>query len=375
MIKRRRLVKDSSIPIEDLLVMTDNKYGITLDHAIDDLKRDKGYNDSLLGDNYAIGLLMRRFGLEHRDVIRVLNYKFDGRYLKDSIVRDEEPVTYYGLFQRGGSIGANANAEYRRYGDGILLEVYLDREEAKAKAKRYRKYLTPGERSYYGMGYTVKPLTKSELKNAYVQKLIAELDKGNRFNDSKKKRFKDSDPEYTYEFDYSTDWEGFDKSYEEEVQDISMQAEEYGCTLVDWKKLKGVPNCNIRIKVKGTKGKLKRLFRDLGIEDWDSFNKKLVKVRDSIGEVPEENKKALEEFTEWEGIIGYDDDIVDVYESGCAYVDGEYIDYGDSYDALDAYLEWEGILGYTDAIYNILKNGYDSVYYDDMVADRDSYDE
>lgn len=191
---------------------------------------------------------------------------------------DEEPVTYYGLFQRGGSIGENANAEYRRYGDGILLEVYLDREEAKAKARRYRKYLTPGERSYYGMGYTVKPLTKSELKNTYVQKLIAELDKGNRFNDS-------------------------------------------------------------------------------------------------IREVPEENKKALEEFTEWEGIIGYDDDIVDVYESGCAYVDDEYIDYGDSYDALDAYLEWEGILGYTDAIYNILKNGYHSSYYDDMVADRDSYDE
>ena len=80
-------IKESTIPVKDLLIKTDNKYGITLDHAIDDLKRDKGYNDSLLGDNYAINLLMRRFGLEFRDVIRVLNYKFDGKVLDEGCGR------------------------------------------------------------------------------------------------------------------------------------------------------------------------------------------------------------------------------------------------------------------------------------------------
>lgn len=80
-------LKESTIPVKDLLMKTDNKYGITLDHAIDDIKRDKGYNDSLLGDNYAISLLMKRFGLEHRDVIRVLNYKFDGKVLDEGCGR------------------------------------------------------------------------------------------------------------------------------------------------------------------------------------------------------------------------------------------------------------------------------------------------
>lgn len=80
-------IKESTIPVKDLLIKTENKYGITLDHAIDDLKRRKGYNDPLLGDNYAIDLLMRRFGLEHRDVIRALNYKFDGKVLDEGCGR------------------------------------------------------------------------------------------------------------------------------------------------------------------------------------------------------------------------------------------------------------------------------------------------
>ena len=81
-------LKESSIPVKDLLAMTDNKYDITLDHAIDDIKRSKGYNDSLLGDNYSIQLLMKRYGLEKRDIIRALNYKFDGKELEESTLDD-----------------------------------------------------------------------------------------------------------------------------------------------------------------------------------------------------------------------------------------------------------------------------------------------
>lgn len=96
-------LKESTIPVKDLLVKVDNKYGITLDHAIDDIKRSKGYNDSLLGDNYTIDLLMRRFGLEHRDVIRALNYKFDGKVLDESVEDDMEKLPHVVMaFKDGG---------------------------------------------------------------------------------------------------------------------------------------------------------------------------------------------------------------------------------------------------------------------------------
>lgn len=96
-------LEESSIPVKDLLIKTDNKYGITLDHAIDDIKRSKGYNDSLLGDNYTIDLLMRRFGLEHRDVIRALNYKFDGKVLDESVEDDMEKLPHVVMaFKDGG---------------------------------------------------------------------------------------------------------------------------------------------------------------------------------------------------------------------------------------------------------------------------------
>lgn len=62
--------------VKKLLDLTDNKYGITLSNAIDDLK--KYPEDSLLGDNKAISQLMNRFGLSKEDVIKALNYKFDG---------------------------------------------------------------------------------------------------------------------------------------------------------------------------------------------------------------------------------------------------------------------------------------------------------
>ena len=80
-------LKESTIPVKDLLVKTDNKYDITLDHAIDDIKRERGYNDPLFGDNEVIDLLMKRYGLEKRDVIRVLNYKFDGKVLDEGCGR------------------------------------------------------------------------------------------------------------------------------------------------------------------------------------------------------------------------------------------------------------------------------------------------
>jgi hypothetical protein len=56
------------------------------------------------------------------------------------------------VFQKGGSIGQTGT--YHN-GKKIVKTFGNDREGAKAYAKRMRSYLTPGEKSYYGLGYTV----------------------------------------------------------------------------------------------------------------------------------------------------------------------------------------------------------------------------
>ena len=54
-------------------------------------------------------------------------------------------------------------------------------------------------------------------------------------------------------------------------------------------------------------------------------------------------RDTLAVFLEWEGIIGYTDEIYDVAQEG--------------YDALDEFLEYEGIIGYTSKIYEIINTG------------------
>lgn len=52
----------------------------------------------------------------------------------------------YGVFQKGGSIGSH----------DYFICTGLTKEDAKLKAARLRKMLTPGERYYYGITYLVK---------------------------------------------------------------------------------------------------------------------------------------------------------------------------------------------------------------------------
>ena len=66
-------------------------------------------------------------------------------HLKESL---NEEKKYFGVFQKGGSIGQ---------GKDEPLHSFVDKEEAKQKAKRLRQTLTPGEKSYYRMGYIVRP--------------------------------------------------------------------------------------------------------------------------------------------------------------------------------------------------------------------------
>jgi len=77
---------------------------------------------------------------------------------------DEGP---FAVYQKGGSIGGDKSNYIPRLG-GVVNYLFDDVEKAKEVAKKRRKHLSRGEKSYYGMGYGVAKLKPEE---------IAKLDK------------------------------------------------------------------------------------------------------------------------------------------------------------------------------------------------------
>ena len=67
-------------------------------------------------------------------------------------VKEDDGEKVYGMFAKGGSVGSNNDKPWKTG----------SREDMIAAAKRYRKQLSKGERGYYKMGYTVRPLKKGE---------------------------------------------------------------------------------------------------------------------------------------------------------------------------------------------------------------------
>lgn len=74
----------------------------------------------------------------------------------------------------------------------------------------------------------------------------------------------------------------------------------------------------------------------------------------------------LNKYLNWEGIHGYTQEIIDVWNNKEAVIDDELKHFETSEDALQAYLEWEGIIGYDWDIMDILEGG---------VAYLEGYDE
>ena len=77
----------------------------------------------------------------------------DSGIKKAKVVKVEESINegakkYFGVFRKGGNMGQ---------GNEKLVYSFVDKEEAKQRAKRLRNTLSPGEKSYYGMTYIVKP--------------------------------------------------------------------------------------------------------------------------------------------------------------------------------------------------------------------------
>jgi len=61
----------------------------------------------------------------------------------------------WGVTRTGGSIGEGKHAKYYGSKHGLLIKSGLTRSEAKILAARRRKQLSPGERSYCKMGYSI----------------------------------------------------------------------------------------------------------------------------------------------------------------------------------------------------------------------------
>ena len=66
------------------------------------------------------------------------------------LVKESLDEEYYGVFQKGGSIGGKK--------DGKPVRAFETKKEAQDYAKRMRKQLSPGEKKYYGLGYIVKSI-------------------------------------------------------------------------------------------------------------------------------------------------------------------------------------------------------------------------
>ena len=61
---------------------------------------------------------------------------------------NEAAKKYFGVFRKGGNMGQ---------GNEKLVYSFVDKAKAKQRAKELRDTLSPGEKSYYGMTYIVKP--------------------------------------------------------------------------------------------------------------------------------------------------------------------------------------------------------------------------
>jgi len=115
--------------------------------------------------------------------------KFSGReevsgtvYESDFFEINEGDVNYtsdkYALVFVGGSIGSfNLVPVFTKGRIGSVIETSNDLEDLKATAARRRKQLSPGERKYYGMSYTVIELTPNKIKQ--IDNLIAQQSSNN----------------------------------------------------------------------------------------------------------------------------------------------------------------------------------------------------
>jgi hypothetical protein len=68
----------------------------------------------------------------------------------------------YAMVAGGGSIGSNATPGFYDKRSRKIMSTHKTEEEAKEKAKRWTKMLSPGEKKYYGMSYSAVKLNPKD---------------------------------------------------------------------------------------------------------------------------------------------------------------------------------------------------------------------
>ena len=159
---------------------------------------DYGYNASYkrsFADDKApfvadiISELCAKYNISKNDI----NYKSGENVFKGSTISDKYITNFkamlnesltedsdgdlFGVFSIGGSIGSNDNDNLRAWNgnkSGQLVKVFHSSAEAQDYAKSARGRLSKGERSYYGMNYFIKKLSKKDKEHPQVIKLINE---------------------------------------------------------------------------------------------------------------------------------------------------------------------------------------------------------
>ena len=69
----------------------------------------------------------------------------------------------YGVFLRGGSIGSGRGQYVDRKTGAKLVHTYDSESEAKDRAKKSNRRLSPGEKKYYGLKYTAIKMSRAKL--------------------------------------------------------------------------------------------------------------------------------------------------------------------------------------------------------------------
>lgn len=87
----------------------------------------------------------------------IVDRKISKRNLNES--SDIDKSMQFGVISQGGSIGQSSENYYPQF-KGILTKTYNNLEDAKAHAKRFNSYLSPGEKKYYKMRYVAVALPK-----------------------------------------------------------------------------------------------------------------------------------------------------------------------------------------------------------------------
>jgi len=95
--------------------------------------------------------------------------------IKENIDKSKE----FGVFEKGGSIGQNQTNVVP--GKGKLVSTFDTKLEADEYAKRRKKSLSPGEKGYYGMGYSVVKMSDSirkQLKESLLNEGAYTVERG-----------------------------------------------------------------------------------------------------------------------------------------------------------------------------------------------------